>query len=89
MNISYIFPQAIFIDNVKTKQQVVKDFNLQGVRAEQLQVNSWFMPFEKREYIVKPMDTFLTIAQKFGVSEKYVASCAKTKRTFIGQKIYL
>lgn len=89
MNISYIFPQAIFIDCAKTKEQVVKDFNLQESVADGVRVGEWFAPFKKRAYVVKPMDTFFTIARKFGLTEKYVAECAGTSQAFIGQKICL
>lgn len=42
---------------------------------------------KKIEYVVRPMDTFKSIAIKLNVSADLVKKCAKTKHLYVGQKI--
>lgn len=40
-------------------------------------------------YIVKPLDTFASVAKKLNISVKEVKFFAKTKHLFVGQKIHI
>lgn len=43
----------------------------------------------KREYVVKPLDTFFIVARRLNITETYLRKLAKTKNLYIGQKIVI
>ena len=43
----------------------------------------------KREYVVKPLDTFPLVARRLNITETYLRKIAKTKNLYIGQKIVI
>ncbi|MBE7074856.1 MAG: LysM peptidoglycan-binding domain-containing protein [Clostridiales bacterium] len=82
------FPQMIYIDDDKTIEFIKKEFGIES----NLKIGDWFNCNKKNlvlknEYIVKPLDTFSSVAKALNISEQQVRSAANTKNLFIGQKI--
>lgn len=90
MIISYIFPQMIFIEDEKTLKMINKNFNNYYLN-KRIEIGSWFQtnPIFKEEicYVVKPLDTFESVAKKLNISIEELKILSKTKHLFVGQKI--
>lgn len=96
MIISCLYPQKIYIDDEKTKEQVEKTFGVKVNLGEWYECNNLIKneknnvfcnDNKKITYIVKPMDTYQTVSKKLQMSIDDLKSIAKTKNLFIGQRI--
>ncbi len=90
MIISSIYPQYIFIDDEQTLQLVLTTFDLTDYQKSCLKIGEWFKTTNSNTesvYIVKPADTFKSVAQKLNISEEKLKAICKTKNLYVGQKI--
>lgn len=92
MNISHCFPTKIYIEDEAVKDFIEKEF---GVDKKGLIIGGWFdtknyaKPTSNNFYVVKPLDTIKSVSKKLNMTEAELIALAKTKKLFIGQKIFL
>lgn len=95
MIISLLYSKKIFIDGQETKDEIEELFGVPCNKSE----GEWFdCPTNQtvinnenfdnnKTYVVKPLDTFFSIATKLSLSVDEVKAKAKTKNLFVGQRI--
>ena len=95
MIISLLYSKKIFVDGQETKEQIEELFGVPCNKAE----GDWFEcptnqtvinienNYNNKTYVVKPLDTFFSVADKLGLSVDDVKAKAKTKNLFVGQRI--
>lgn len=72
-----------YVEDYKKMSQNVEDVGFNGV----LLPNQGEKMHQKIEYVVRPMDTFKSVAGKLNISENLLREYAKTKHLYVGQKI--
>ena len=89
MNISYYYPQMIYLDDNKTIKSVIQNAELFHLTTLNLNIGDWCNTKNiiNKCYIVKPLDTFESVAKILNISLKDLKSIAKTKHLYVGQKI--
>lgn len=86
MNISCIFPQMIYIDNLDTLSKVKSQFGA----GDNLKVGDWFSRTgdkSNKVYVVNPLDTFDSVAKKLNINVEELKKIANTKHLFVGQNL--
>lgn len=85
MIISCIFPQMIYIDSLDTLLKIRKQF---GTDVN-IKVGDWFKTSGKCDYVyvVKPLDTFASVANMLNINIEELKKIANTKHLFVGQKL--
>lgn len=92
MIISYFFPKKIYIENKAVIEELKADFNLSDEQVLRLKVGDWFdtqKNYSVNTYVVKPLDTFESVAKKLGISKNELQEKVNSKRLFVGQKIII
>lgn len=79
MNIFQIIPSVVFVENEQDLEFVEKLKKAGIVDSNNFKIQT------KKQYVVKPLDTILSVAKKLDISPEKVMESAGSNNLFVGQ----